>query len=676
MRKGLTEMKTNQIVTIDNKQVPIEGERNLLELIRKAGIEIPTFCYHSEMSIYGACRLCMVEVEGMGLVASCSTVPTKGMVVKTSTPELRRNRKMILELLLASHQGDCQTCAKGEDCKLLALANRLGVKDIRFKRTGRDLPLDLSSPSIIRDPNKCILCGDCVRMCSEIQGVGAIGFAHRGANSIVTPCFGREIATVECVDCGQCTKVCPTGALTIKSDTDDVLSAIQDESKYVVAAIAPAVRVAIGEEFGMESGANAVGKLVATLKLMGFDAVYDVCYSADLTIVEEATEFLNRVENGEDLPMFTSCCPAWVKFMEQYYSDFAANLSTCRSPQQMLGSLAKETLPEVLHKDRKDIVFVSVMPCTAKKFEAKRDEFKAAESPDVDYVVTTHELSRLIKEQGIVFGEMEPEAFDMPYGFNTGGGVIFGNSGGVSEAAIRFAGEKLTGKKSEDYIIREVRGEDGIREVEYDFSGTKVKMAVVSGLGNARQVMNDIKDGKRNYDFVEVMACPSGCVNGGGQPVSADRLARKKRTEALYRSDKMLQLHKPQENPYIKELYDNLLGVPGSSTAHDLLHTHYHARSRIKSDRIEQPAQTDKLPVSICFGTGCFIRGSQKLLSQLTQFLSSNDLEDRVSLSATFCFEQCDKGPVVRIGDETITHCTRLKAVEALTQKLELHANA
>ncbi|MFH1880376.1 MAG: [Fe-Fe] hydrogenase large subunit C-terminal domain-containing protein, partial [Bacillota bacterium] len=462
------------------------------------------------------------------------------------------------------------------------------------------------------------------------------------------------------------------GALTIKSDTDDVLKAIQDKSKYVVAGIAPAVRVAIGEEFGLESGANTVGKLVATLKMMGFDAVYDVSYTADLTIVEEANEFLSRASKGENLPLFTSCCPAWVKFMEQYYSDFAKNMSTCRSPQQMLGSLAKETLPDMLHMDRKDIVFVSVMPCTAKKFEARREEFKAAESPDVDFVVTTHELSRLIKEQGILFSEMEPEAFDMPYGFNTGGGIIFGNSGGVSEAVVRYAGEKLSGKKSDDYIIREVRGEDGIREVEYDFSGTKVKMAVVSGLGNARKVMNDIKEGKKRYDFVEMMACPSGCINGGGQPVSADRLARKKRTEALYRTDKMLQLHKPQDNPYIKDLYDNLLGVPNSHKAHELLHTHYHARSRIKSDRIEQPAVTDTLPVSICFGTGCFIRGSQKLLSQLTQFISQNNLEDRVTLGATFCFESCDKGPVVKIGDEMITHCTRLKAVEALTQKLHL----
>lgn len=669
-------MKNNQTVTIDNRQVPIEDERNLLELIRKAGVEIPTFCYHSEMSIYGACRLCMVEVEGMGLVSSCSTLPTPGMVVKTSTPEIRKTRRMILELLLASHQGDCQTCAKGADCKLLALATRLGVKDVRFKKSGRNLPLDLSSPSIARDPNKCILCGDCVRMCSEIQGIGAIGFAGRGASSVVTPCFGREIATVECVDCGQCTKVCPTGALTIHSDTDDVLRAIQDGSKYVVAAVAPAVRVAIGEDFGLETGANAVGKLVATLKMMGFDAVYDVSYSADLTIVEEATELLNRVGKNENMPMFTSCCPGWVKFMEQYYSDYSKNLSTCRSPQQMLGSLAKEMLPEHLKRDRKDIVFVSVMPCTAKKFEAKREEFKTAEEPDVDYVITTHELSRLIKEQGIQFNEMEPEAFDMPYGFNTGGGVIFGNSGGVSEAAIRFVGEKLSGKKSDDYIIREVRGEEGIREVEYDFSGTKLKMAVVSGLGNVRKVMEDIKKGVKHYDFVEMMACPSGCVNGGGQPVSANKLVRKKRTEALYRTDKMLQLHKSQENPYIKDLYDNLLGVPGSHTAHELLHTHYHARSRIKSDRIDQPRKTGALPISICFGTGCFIRGSQKLLTQLTQFITLNHLEDKVSLGATFCFESCDRGPVVKIGDELITQCTRLKAVEALTRKLELHANA
>jgi len=656
---------------INHKPVPIEGERNLLEVIRKANIDLPTFCYHSELSIYGACRLCMVEVEGMGLVPACSTEPREDMRVKTHTDEIRRMRKMIVELLLADHDKQCATCVKGPACQLQNLARRLGVDTVRFEATKPLKPKDTSSVSLIRDPNKCVLCGDCVRACEEIQTVGAIDFAYRGAEAAVLPSFGKDLDSVECVYCGQCARVCPTGAIVPNPVNDQVWRAIHDPQKTVLAQIAPAVRVAVGESFGLAPGTTATGQLVAALKSMGFSKVYDTSFTADLTVIEEANEFIGRMEKGEKLPQFTSCCPAWIKFAEQYYPDYIGNLSSCRSPQQMFGSLCKAAMTEE-GMDRDDVVVVSIMPCTAKKYEAARPEFGAGGSPDVDYVLTTQELARMIEEAGLAFNDLEPESFDMPFGFKTGAGVIFGSSGGVSEAVLRYATEKLTGARSEQYEFRMVRGEEGLREAVIEIGNTKVSLAIVHGLSNARKLIARIDAGEVSYDLIEVMACPGGCVGGAGQPVSADREARQKRAKGLYANDKMLQLHKPQENPCITELYENTLSKPGSKAAHRLLHTGYQTRKRIESDGVSlnAPAPQKKLDISVCFGTGCYLRGSQKLLSEITGYIEDNDLTSYIEIKATFCFERCTRGPVVRIGDDVIERCTLEKAAAAIKRQM------
>jgi len=485
-------MNEDTFITIDNKDIPIEREQNLLELIRKAGVDLPTFCYHSELSVYGACRLCMVDVEGMGLVPACSTPPSPNMKVKTNTEEIRKMRKIIVELLLANHSQNCPTCQKSATCQLQALARRLGITKIRFKNQSRDLPIDESSPSLVRDPNKCVLCGDCVRICSEVQTVGAIDFAYRGAQTVVIPSFGKDLDKVECVNCGQCARICPTGALTPKSEVDDVWRAIHNPDKVVIAQIAPAVRVAIGEMFGLEPGKITTGQIAAALRAIGFSKVFDTSFTADLTVIEESNEFIRRIQNKENIPQFTSCCPAWVKFIEQYYPEFVHNLSTCRSPQQMFGALAKEILSVQLGVKIEDIVVVSIMPCTAKKFEARRPEFSRDGIRDVDYVLTTQELGRMIEETGLHFNELGPESFNLPFGFKTGAGVIFGNSGGVSEAVLRYVTEKLTGERRENFEFKGVRGDNGIREIKFSLAGREFSMAIVSGLGNARNVLEDI----------------------------------------------------------------------------------------------------------------------------------------------------------------------------------------
>ena len=436
-------MNDNAVMTIDGRCVPINGERNVLELCRTINIDIPTFCYHSELSVYGACRLCLVDIAGRGIVASCSTAPEPGMVVRTNTAEIREIRKINVKLLLANHHQSCPTCAKSNTCQLLNLARRLGIQEVPFQSALEKQPLDDSNPAIVRDPNKCVLCGDCVRVCSEVQGVGAIDFAHRGAKAAVLPAFGKDLGDVECVYCGQCARVCPTGAILPKSETEAVWNALHDSSRTVVAQIAPAVRVAVGEAFGMEPGTDMTGQLAAALKAIGFDAVYDTSFAADLTVIEEATEFLARKREGRKLPQFTSCCPAWVTFMEQYHPDLLPHLSSCRSPQQMFGALAKDILPKEFGVDRANLVVVSVMPCTAKKAEAKRPEFSVARHPDVDHVLTTQELVRMIEESGLQFARLNAESLDMPLGFKTGAGIIFGSSGGVSEAVLRYAARKL-----------------------------------------------------------------------------------------------------------------------------------------------------------------------------------------------------------------------------------------
>jgi len=663
-------MKNKNTMIIDNMEIPIAGERNLLEVIRKAKIDLPTFCYHSEMSIYGACRLCMVDIEGRGLQPSCSTLPQSGMVVKTNTAEILTMRKMIVELLLASHVGDCPTCSKGANCQLQSLAQRMGVSAVRFKKKEESKPIDKSSLAILRDPNKCVLCGDCVRMCNEIQEVGAIHFAFRGSETQVAPSFNKSLGEVECVNCGQCARVCPVGALVPKSNKELVWKALQTQGKHVVVQVAPAVRVAIGEEFGFEPGTISTGKMVAALKRMGFKAVYDTSFTADLTIIEE---FIDRYKKGEKLPQFTSCCPGWVKYAEQYYPEHLSHLSSCRSPQQMFGSICKRNLAEEDGIPSENIVMVSVMPCTAKKYEAARDEFIGKYGRDVDIVITTQELALMIKEMGLNFAQLEQASFDMPYGFKTGGGVIFGNSGGVTEAVVRYAGEKLSGKKSDEYEVKSVRGEEGIREASITIGEVTLKLAIVSGLGNAKRIMNEIKSKKADYDFVEVMACPGGCINGGGQPVSMDNRVKEKRTAGLYDNDKMLQLHKPQDNPFVAELYEKLLKAPNSHAAHELLHTSYKNRRRMETDDITLGDNhgENALKISICFGTSCFIKGSQKILKEITKYMKSEKIDDKLEIQATFCYEKCDKGPVVRIGETLIEKCDSKKAIEEIKRQLK-----
>jgi NADH-quinone oxidoreductase subunit G len=662
-------MNSDRFVQIDRKKVPLEGEQNLLELVRKARIDLPTFCYHSELSVYGACRLCMVEVAGQGLVPACSTPPADGMVVSTNTEETRKMRKIIVELLLANHSESCPTCQKSTTCQLQSLARRLGITRVRFKKHGGDAPVDCSSPSLVRDPNKCVLCGDCVRICAEVQSVGAIDFAHRGADTVVVPSFGKELNEVECVNCGQCARICPTGALTPKSEVEGVWKALHDPQRFVIAQVAPAVRVAVGEMFGLEPGVTATGQVGAALRVMGFDKVFDTSFTADLTVIEESNEFIKRAERGERLPQFTSCCPAWVKFVEQYYPEFVNHLSTCRSPQQMFGALSKEYLSTSLGKAKEEIVVVSIMPCTAKKFEAKRPEFNTGIA-DVDHVLTTQELGQMIEEEGLHFKDLEPEAFNMPFGFKTGAGVIFGNSGGVSEAVLRYVTERLTGEKRENYQFTSVRGDAGIREKTLNIAGKDFSFAVVSGLGNARRLIERIKSGEARYDLVEVMACPGGCINGAGQPVSKNPEVRQKRTKGIYENDRMLELHKSQDNPYVKELYGNgaFLGEVGGHKAHELLHTGYRNRKRILDEDVplSGPDASGSLEVNVCFGTSCFLKGSQKILHGVLDYLRTNDMDDLVNVTASFCFERCDRGPTVRIGSQVIERCTLETAIRAI----------
>ncbi|MHB0999556.1 MAG: [FeFe] hydrogenase, group A [Armatimonadota bacterium] len=666
-------MNKNNLINIDGRDIPIEGERNLLEVIRKAGIEIPTFCYHSDLSVYGACRLCLVDVEGRGIMSSCSTLPEPGMKVRTKTEEIREIRKISVELLLANHDQSCPTCPKSAACQLQDLARRLGIQEVRFKSTHKPVPVDRSSPSLVRDPNKCVLCGDCVRACHEIQGIGAIDFAGRGANSAVLPAFGKDLNKVECVYCGLCASVCPTGAITPKSDVEAVWKELDNSNKKVVAQIAPAVRVALGEHFGMEPGTITTGQIVAALKAIGFAQVYDTSFTADMTVIEEATEFLARKEKGEKLPQFTSCCPAWVKFAEQYYPELLPNLSSCRSPQQMFGSLAKDMLPEKLEVEKKNLVVVSIMPCTAKKFEAKQPKFQDKGIADVDYVLTTQELGRMIEESGLTFSKLEPESLDMPFGFKTGAGVIFGVTGGVTEAVLRYAAEKISHVKLDSVNFKAVRGEEGLREVTLSVAGVDLKLAIVHGLSNARRVAEKVRAGECDYDLIEVMTCPGGCIGGAGQPVSKYHDVKARRTKGLYDSDTMLEFHKSQDNHMVSECYAKNLGEVGGEKAHHLLHTDYHSRRRITDSDLDLVNGTDanKLEVSVCVGTSCMVRGSQHLLHDIMSYIEEHGLQTAVDVRATFCFERCGRGPTITVGDTVIEKCTFEKAAKTLDKELD-----
>lgn len=563
-------------MTIDGRTVEFTDEPNVLAVIRKADIDIPTLCYHSELSVYGACRLCTVENERGKTFASCSEPPRDGMIVYTNTPRLMKYRKLILELLLAAHCRDCTTCIKSGECQLQSLAHRMGVGNIRFENTKEQHPLDFSSPSIVRDPNKCILCGDCVRMCDNVQSVNAIDFAYRGTRALVTPAFNKKIAETDCVNCGQCRVVCPTGAISIHTNTDTIWDLLADKNTKVVAQIAPAVRVAVGDRFGLPKGENVMGKLVNVLHRLGFDEVYDTSYGADLTVIEESEELMNRLEAGENLPLFTSCCPAWVKFCEERYPDLAKNLSTCRSPQQMFGAVVREYYKDPEKSGGKRIVSVSIMPCTAKKEEILRPESSTNGKQDIDYVLTTTELISMIRKAGIRFENLEIEATDMPFGIGSGAGVIFGVTGGVTEAVLRRLREGHNRAEMEKIKFSGVRGEEGLKEVEFDYNGHTIRAAVVSGLGNANSLMKRIQKGEVQYDFVEVMACRRGCIMGGGQPVPVDPESRIARSKGIYDTDINTQIKKSNENPLVQSLYDGLL----KGKTHELLHRNFEAAGK------------------------------------------------------------------------------------------------
>lgn len=559
------------IMTIDGQAIEFTDEPNVLSVIRKAGIDIPTLCYHSELSIYGACRLCTVEDDRGKTFASCSEKPRDGMIIYTNTPRLMRYRKLILELLLAAHCRDCTTCIKSGECHLQELAHRMGVHEIRFENVREIQPIDTSSHAIIRDPNKCILCGDCVRMCDNVQNINAIDFAYRGTDAQVIPAFNKKIAETDCVACGQCRVVCPTGAISIHTNIDEVWEALADKNTKVIAQIAPAVRVAIGDNFGYAKGENVMGKLVGVLHRLGFDEVYDTSYGADLTVVEESKEFIERFTSGEKMPLFTSCCPAWVKYCENKYPEFVPNLSTCRSPQQMFGAVVREYYKDPEKNEGKKIVSVSIMPCTAKKEEILRPESYTNGKQDVDYVLTTTEIVRMIRKSGIVFDKVEIEAADVPFGIGSGSGVIFGVTGGVTEAVLRRLQQGHNRVDMESIKKSGVRGDDGIKVLTYNYNGREIKAAVVNGLANADKVLQQIKNHEAEYDFVEVMACRRGCIMGGGQPVNAGPRTRKARMKGLYDTDVNTQIKKSNENPMILSLYDTLL----KGKEHELLHRNF-----------------------------------------------------------------------------------------------------
>jgi len=553
---------------IDGRCVPIEGEKNILAVIRKAGIDLPTFCYHSELSVYGACRMCVVEDERGRIMASCSEQPRPGMVIKTNTPKIRKYRKLIIELLLSSHCRDCTVCTRNGNCELQNIAFKVGLHAVRFLNNKRKEEIDLSSPCIVRDPNKCILCGDCVRTCAEIQAVGAIDFAHRGSKLEVTPAFGKKLADTDCVGCGQCRVVCPTGAITVHTNVTEVWDAIADPNIRVVAQIAPAVRLAVGDKFGLPKGTNAMGKLVAAMRIMGFDAVYDTNFGADLTIVEESKELAERLEKNENLPLFTSCCPGWVKFCETKYPEFADNISSCRSPQGMFSAVVKDYFAEADKEEGKKTFVVSVMPCTAKKAEIKRPDNFTDGRQDTDSVLTTIEIIRMIRQAGIKFEELEGEAPDMPFGVASGAASIFGVTGGVTEAVLRHLSEQKGHQIISQISFSGVRGDDGLKETSIKLGDRDVKIAIVNGLANAADLLEKIKSGEAHYDFVEVMACRRGCIVGGGQPLPMGARTRKNRADGIYAVDRQSQIRFAEDNPIVAQIYRDVI----NGNEHRLLH--------------------------------------------------------------------------------------------------------
>lgn len=575
-------------IKINNMPLSVPKGISILEAARMAGIEIPTLCYLKKINEIGACRICMVEVKGArSLVTACVYPVNEGMEIFTNTERVRKSRKMTLELILSTHDRKCLSCVRSGTCELQQLCKEFDVDDEgRFDGANPVHEYDDSAIHMIRDNGKCILCRRCVAAC-QAQHISVIGANARGFDTHIGSAFERPLDSVACVSCGQCIVNCPTGAIYEKDDTAKVLEAINDPEKFVVVHTAPSIRVTLGECFGMHIGTNVQGKMVAALRRLGFDKVFDTDFGADLTIVEEANEFLGRVQNGGVLPMITSCSPGWIKYCEHYYPDMLDHLSTCKSPQQMSGAIIKTWYAEKMGIDPKDIVVVGIMPCTAKKFETKRDDQAASGYPDVDYSLTTRELGRMIESAGIYFKHLPDEEFDNPLGDSTGAAVIFGATGGVMEAALRTAVEKLSGEELKSLDFTEVRGTDGIKEASYTVNGMEVKVCVVSGLANANTIMEKVKNGTADYHFIEIMGCPGGCVNGGGQPIQhavvrnfVDLKAR--RAAALYEADKDMPLRKSHESEAVKRLYAEFLGEPGSHKAHEVLHTSYVARPKYK----------------------------------------------------------------------------------------------
>ena len=559
------------IMIVDGQRVPFDGEKNVLSVIRKAGIDMPTFCYYSELSVHGACRMCIVENVKTGKIdASCSMEPRDGLEIRTNTARLLRHRRMILELMLASHDCSCTTCAKSGNCRLQALAQRFGVSRVRFPDTRERYEQDNTSPAIFRDPNKCILCGDCVRVCEELQGQGILNYAHRGSELQVMPAFDRKLADTKCVGCGQCAAVCTTGAITVKNQIGQAWQALHDPKNRVVVQIAPAVRVALGEEFGLPAGENVMDRLVKALKLMGVEEVYDTDFAADMTTISESQEFLERLKAGGPFPMFTSCCPAWVKYLELNDPKYLRNISSCKSPMEMFAAVLRDKYQAKDAADGRRTYHMAIMPCTAKKMEAARAEFTRDGQPDVDLVITTRELVGMIREAGIQLTELEPEAPDLPFGLGSGAAVIYGVTGGVAEAEVRYCLPDKSNNALQAIRVTDLRGDGAIREVNLTVEGQELHIAIVNGLSHAKELIADVEAGKRFYHLVEVMTCQGGCVGGAGQPYGLTA-AKKRRGAGLYEADATAMFKGAEKNPIVTRLLDEY----GHERCHELLHVRY-----------------------------------------------------------------------------------------------------
>ena len=573
-------------LTIDDQKVTVPEGTTILEAAKQAGIDIPTLCFLKEINEVGDCRMCIVEVEGRkGFATSCIQTVEEGMVVHTHTQNVLEARHVILDLIISNHAKDCLTCTRSGNCELQTLATKFNVLNVEFPGEMTKHKIDDESPSIVRDFNKCILCRRCVAACKNVQHIGAIDVINRGFESCISTVGDHSLNNVNCTFCGQCIEACPTGALHEKETINDVWAKLKDPDTYVVVQTAPAVRVALGEEFQMPIGTNVKGKMVTALKRLGFDKVFDTNTGADFTIMEEATELVKRLRNNDNLPMTTSCCPAWVKYTEMFYPENIPHLSSCKSPHQMLGAIIKSYFAEKNHIDPSKIYVVSVMPCIAKKYERQREEMKVDGLYDVDAVITTRELARMIKQANIDFKMLEDDIFDNPMGEATGAGAIFGTTGGVMEAALRAAYELMTGEELKKVEFEQVRGEKGIKKATVQIGDKEVRVAVAHGLGNAKKIMEEIKSGKADFQFAEIMACPGGCIMGGGQPIKNSKIrasvdVRSKRAEAMYSIDERSTIRKSQDNPVLKAIYKEYIGQPGQHRAHELLHTHYEKKEK------------------------------------------------------------------------------------------------